>query len=87
MMSVMRLYCKLLLMILVCAGIQHFAPPSAWGGEAWFTIRCHAAAVMGDDQLAEQLVDEYYHEHHTIDDEARMNIEIELCLADDATAG
>jgi hypothetical protein len=77
----MRLYSKLLLMILVCAGIQHFAPPSAWGGEAWFTIRCHAAAVMGDEKLAAQLVDEYYLENHSVDNEARLNIEIEYKLA------
>jgi len=77
----MRLYSKLLLMILAFAGIQHFAPPSAWGGEAWFTIRCHAAAMLGDEKLAEQLVDEYYHAHHSIDDEAHLNIEIEYRLA------
>jgi hypothetical protein len=77
----MRLYAKLIVMLLVFGGIQHFAPPSAWGGEAWFALRCHAASVMGDERLAAQLVDEYYQKNHTIDDEARLNIEIEYCLA------
>ena len=76
----MRLYSKLILMILVFGGIQHFAPPSAWGAEAWFTIRCHAANVLGDEKLAADLVDEYYRDHHRID-EVRQNIEIELHLA------
>jgi hypothetical protein len=73
----MRLYTKLVLMVLVFAGIQHFAPPSAWGGEAWFTIRCHAAHVLGDKKLAADLVDEYYRENRRID-EVRHNIEIEI---------
>jgi hypothetical protein len=77
----MRLYCKLILMILAFATMQHFAPPSAWGGEAWFAIRCHAAHVMGDEALAAQLVDEYYRSNRSMDDDARQNIEIELRLA------
>ena len=77
----MRLYCKLLILIVCFGAIQHFAPPSVWGGEAWFAIRCHAAVVMGDERLGAQLVDEYYRQHHTIDDEARDNIEIEFCFA------
>ena len=86
MMSVMRLYSKLVLMVLVFAGIQHFAPPSAWGGEAWFTLRCHAAHVLGDEELAAELVDEYYRENHTVQDDARQSIEIEFCLAADTDA-
>jgi hypothetical protein len=77
----MRLYAKLFVMILIFAGIQYFARPSAWGGEAWFTLRCHAANLLGDEKLAAQLVDECYHQHHSIDDEARMNIEIESHVA------
>ena len=63
----MRLYSKLLVMILLAGALQHFAPPSAWGGEAWFTLRCHVANVMGDDALAAQLVEERYDKIHTID--------------------
>ena len=77
----MRLYAKLFVMILIFAGIQYFAPPSAWGGEAWFALRCLAAHMRGDEKLAAQLVDEYYHEHHSIDDEMRMKIEIEYHMA------
>jgi len=80
-MSVMRLYSKLFLMILAFAGIQHLAPPSAWGGEAWFALRCHAANVLGDEKLAAELVDEYYHKNHTIVDEADLNIEVEMRFA------
>ena len=36
---------------------------------------------MGDEKLAAQLVDEYYHEHHSIDDEMRMKLEIEYHMA------
>ena len=82
----MRLYAKLFVMILIFAGIQYFAPPSAWGGEAWFALRCHAANVLGDEKLAAQLVDEYYIQHHSIDDEARMNFEIEYHVAAAAAA-
>ena len=77
----MRLYSKLLVMILAFGAIQHFAPPSAWGGDAWFALRCHMAQVLGDDRLARDLVDEYYHQQRTIDDTARDNIEIEIRLA------
>src|SRR5688572_14511755 len=77
----MRLYTKLLLMIVVFAGIQHFAPPSAWGGEAWFALRCHAANLLGDSALAEQLVDEYYTANHSVDRELQLKIEIECTLA------
>jgi len=63
----MRLYSKLLLMVVIFASIQHFAPPSAWGGEAWFAMRCHAAHLLGDHVLAEELVDEYYYSHRTVD--------------------
>lgn len=77
----MRLYAKLFLMIGIFAAFQHFAPPSAWGGEAWFAIRCHAAVVLHDEELSKQLVDEYYRQHRTIDDDAREAIEIEYCFA------
>ena len=79
----MRLYCKLLMMILLFSAIQRFAPPSAWGGEAWFTIRCHAANVLGDTKLAAQLVDEYYYKNRSIDIEAweEENGEVEFHLA------
>jgi len=79
----MRLYFKLLVMILVFSAIQHFAPPSAWGGEAWFTIRCHTATVLGDTKLAAQLVDEYYYKHRSIDMESweEENGEVEFHLA------
>ena len=77
----MRLYVKLLVMILGAAATQHFAPPSAWGGEAWFALRCHAAHLLGDEELAAQLVDEYYRAHRTVDDDAWESIQIELRLA------
>ena len=81
----MRLHAKLFVMILIFAGIQYVAPPSAWGGEAWFALRCHAAHMLGDEKLAAQLVEEYYHQHHLIDNETRMNIEIDYRVA--AAAG
>jgi hypothetical protein len=68
-------------MILIFAGIQNFAPPSVCGGEAWFLLRCLAAHMFGDEKLAAQLVEEYYDQHHWIDDEARMNIEIKYRAA------
>jgi len=77
----MRLYAKLFVMILIFAGIQDFAPPSAWGGEAWFLLRCLAANVLGDKKLAAQLVDEDYRQRRSIDDEVRMKIEIEYHMA------
>ena len=63
------------------AGIQHSAPPSAWGGEAWFAIRCHAANLLGDEELAAQLVDEYYLANHSIEREVELNIAIECQVA------
>lgn len=77
----MRLYSKLILMILTFAGIQYYAPPSAWGGEAWFALRCHAAHVLGDAALAEHLVDEHYREIHPPEEQIEQNIELELVLA------
>ena len=77
----MRLYAKLLLMILIFAGIQHYAPPSAWGGEAWFAIRCHAANLLRDEALAAQLVDEYYLANHSAEREMQLKIDIECQLA------
>ena len=77
----MRLYSKLLLMILVFGSIQHFAPPSAWGAEAWFAIRCHAANLLGDEKLAAQLVDEYYLANHSIERDMQLKIDIECQLA------
>ena len=77
----MRLYLKLLLMILAFGAIQHFAPPSAWGGDAWFAFRCQAAMMLGDQALSEQLVDEYYRENRSIDDDVRDSIVAEYYLA------
>ena len=77
----MRLYSKLLLMVLLTGGLQHFAPPSAWGGDLWFSLRCHAAHVLDDEELAAQLVDEYYRARRTIDDDAWQAMQIELSLA------
>src|SRR5262245_57775283 len=65
----MRLYAKLFVMIQIFAGIQYFAPPSAWGGEAWLLLRCLAADVSGDEKLAAQLVDEDYQQRQSIDNE------------------
>ena len=82
-MGVMRLYCKLFVMILLCAALQHYAPPSEWGGDAWFATRCHAAALLGDKKLAEQMVDEYYYKHRSINIEEweEENGEVEFHLA------
>ena len=77
----MRLYAKLLLMILMFAGIQHYVPPSAWGGEAWFAMRCHAANLLGDEALSARLVDEYYTANHSVNRELQLKIEIECTLA------
>ena len=77
----MRLYAKLLLMTLVFASFQRFAPPSAWGGELWFGVRCHLAHVLNDEQLQAAMVDEYYRRKHTTDDDARLNIEVEIRYA------
>ncbi|MEA2708522.1 MAG: hypothetical protein QOF78_1123 [Phycisphaerales bacterium] len=77
----MRLYCKLLLMILACGALQHFAPPSAWGRDAWFMVRCHAANVLGDERLAADLVDEYYHNVRQVDENEIAEIEFEIRLA------
>jgi hypothetical protein len=75
--GVMRLYAKLVSMILVFAAIQHFAPPHAWGGDAWFALRCHAAEMMGDEALAADLVDEYYNNNRRINPELAREMEIE----------
>ena len=74
----MRLYSKLFLMIALACAVQRFAPPSEWGGEAWFALRCHMANVTGNHKLQMRLVDEYYHRNHTVDDEARLNIAAEM---------
>ena len=83
-MGVMRLYCKLLLMIVLAGGLQHFAPPSAWGGEAWFALRCYCANALGDRALAERLVEEHYQEIHSDEEEIQLRLEIELALAQEA---
>ena len=86
-MGVMRLYAKLLSMIFVFAAIQVFAPPSAWGRDAWFTLRCHAASVLGDDDLSARLVDEYYHDNRRIDPELLRQLDLEeMRLASPAAA-
>ena len=77
----MRLYAKLLVMIVLVGALQHYAPPSAWGGDTWFALRCHAAQVLGDHQLAAQLVDEYYDGHRQIDATACEEAELEVRLA------
>ena len=82
----MRLYAKLLVMILMAGSFQRYAPPSAWGGEAWFAVRCHAATLLGDHEMSMRLVDEYYHRHRTIDDEARDDIDVELSFLADVAA-
>ena len=74
----MRFYAKLLLMTLVFASFQCFAPPSAWGGELWFGVRCHLANVLNDERLKAAMVDEYYHRNHTVDDEADLSIAVEV---------
>ena len=76
-MGVMRLYAKLVTMILVFAGIQHFAPPAAWGRDAWFALRCHAADMLGDEALSANLVDEYYNNNRRIDPELVREIELQ----------
>ena len=72
----MRLYSKLLLLILTFGAIQQFAAPSVGGGVTWFEIRCLAADLLHDEELIEQLADEHYRSHRTSDD-----VEIELRLA------
>jgi len=80
--GVMRLYAKLLSMILVFAAIQRVAAPScAWSRDAWFAFRCQAAEVLGDDALAANLVDEYYNNNRRIDPELMREMEIRRCLA------
>jgi hypothetical protein len=80
-MGVMRLYSKLILMIVLSVALQYYAPPSAWAGEAWFALRCHVAALTGDDALGAQMVDEYYREIHNFEADIQYNIEIEAHLA------
>jgi hypothetical protein len=81
-MGVMRLYSKLLTMILLFAAIQHVAAPScAWGRDAWFALRCQAADMLGDEELAANLVDEYYNNNRRIDPELARELEIERCIA------
>lgn len=77
----MRLYSKLILIIALAAGIQRFAPPSAWGADAWFAFRCHAADVLGDGELTERMVEEYYLQMHAPEEPIEENIELELVLA------
>jgi hypothetical protein len=77
----MRLYTKLLVMILLTGAFQHFAPPSAWGGDAWFMIRCHAANVMGDKRLAAQMVEEHYRTIRSVAEEELIEIETSNRLA------
>jgi hypothetical protein len=81
-MGVMRLYTKLLTMILLFAAIQHVAAPSrAWSRDAWFAFRCQAADMLGDEALAANLVDEYYNNNRRIDPEQVREMEIRRCLA------
>ena len=74
----MRLYAKLLLMILITCSIQRYAPPAEWGGPTWFGLRCHFAHLTDDRELQTRLVDEDYRKKRSTDDEARMNIDLEL---------
>ena len=74
----MRFYAKLILLTLVFASLQRFAPPSEWSGEWWFGMRCHLAEVLHDEQLKEELMNEYYSRTHTTDDEANLNIDVEI---------
>ena len=80
----MRLYAKLLVMILLGAALQHFAPPSEWGGAAWFTVRCHAANLMGDKRLAAQMVEEHYRTIRSVEEEELIQIETRSRLAQEA---
>jgi hypothetical protein len=74
----MRLYAKLFLMIALACWVQRHAPPSEWGGDVWFGLRCHAAQLTGDHELQMRLVDEHYRRNHTVDDDAHVHIDLEM---------
>ena len=81
-MGVMRLYAKLLTMILLFGAMQHVAAPTcAWSRDAWFAFRCQAADMLGDEALSARLVDEYYNNNRRLDPELVRAMEIEKRLA------
>ena len=56
----MRLYLKLLVILLVAAAVQSRAPAGPGHNELWFAIRCHIACLTHDHALEARLVDEEY---------------------------
>ena len=62
----MRLYIKLLALILLTLAANQYAVSSVRRHAAWFTIRCAYADAVGDERMQERLVQEgaaYLHSH------------------------
>jgi hypothetical protein len=56
----MRLYLKLLAILLIAAAIQSRAPSGPGHDELWFALRCQLANLTHDEVLKAKLVDEQY---------------------------
>jgi hypothetical protein len=58
----MRLYIKLLAIMLPAVAFQYFVQSDWQHNETWFAIRCEAAYLTGDEALKQRLVEEarYY---------------------------
>lgn len=54
----MRLYAKLMGMILLFTAAVRWVEPAGSPRAWWFYVRCHTATVTGDDAMAERLVQE-----------------------------
>jgi len=62
----MRLYIKLVGMIVLALAANQYAVSGVRRHAAWFTIRCGYADVVGDERMQERLVEEganYVREH------------------------
>jgi len=56
----MRLYLKLLAMLLIAIVVQSRVPAGPGRSELWFAVRCHIAVLTNDHALQDRLVDEQY---------------------------
>ena len=56
----MRLYFKLMVIVLIAATIQSRAPGGTDRSELWFALRCQIAHLTNDTAMTERLIEEEY---------------------------
>ena len=68
----MRLYIKLVAMIVLAVAMQRYVLNDWRHNEAWFAIRCEIAFLTNDQGLREELVEEGgYLLHRRLDEQVR----------------